>query len=227
MEKEEFVSTFLALAQEQEIPLSKSQAFLCYEYSRILLEWNQRVNLTRITDDREIILKHFLDALLPARWLPHEGLVLDVGTGPGFPGIPLKVFYPGLRMVLLETHRKKVSFLKVVLSRLRLENTWALQGRWEAFRQMDHPLAKERYDLIVMRALELEPEHLTSLASGILRPGGIFAWWAGPHVDRHNISSLLFEENARIVFHRTLSYELPLRAGSRQLLLWKRLDDVL
>lgn len=226
MEREEFIATLSALAREQEIPLLESQACLCYEYSRILLEWNRRVNLTRITDDREIILKHFLDSLLPARRLPHAGLAVDVGTGPGFPGIPLKILYPELRMVLLETHRKKVSFLKVVLSRLRLRGICVLQGRWELFDRIDHPIVREPYDLVVMRALELEREHLTLFASRILRPGGIFAWWAGPQVDRAGEVPFLHEEKAGIAFHRDLGYELPRDAGSRRLLLWKRLDDV-
>lgn len=226
MKAEEFIPTFSVLAKEQGVSLSEEQACLCYEFSVLLLEWNQRVNLTRITDPREMMVKHFLDSLIPACRLPSEGLAADVGTGAGFPGIPLKIFYPRLRMVLLETHRKKVSFLKVVLSRLRLENIWALQGRWETFEKTDHPLVKESYDLVVMRALELQKEHLSDFASKILRPGGIFAWWAGPRVNWREKSASFSDQKKGIVFDRCFNYELPLNEGDRQLLLWKRTNQI-
>jgi 16S rRNA (guanine527-N7)-methyltransferase len=222
MEKKKFTSNLLNLAREKDIPLSLHQAHLCYEHSSLMLKWNERINLTRITDDEEIVTKHFLDSFIPARFLPHKGLVVDVGTGAGFPGIPLKILHPELEMLLLETHRKRVSFLKVVLSRLGLDNIWALQGRWEAFHTIPHPLVKKNYALVVMRALELQEECLTLFASKVLEPGGLFAWWAGPHLDPRGKSFDLSQQIANMVFQGCFTYELPLNAGSRQLFLWKR-----
>lgn len=95
------------------------------QYRDELLRWNARINLTAITDDNEIIHKHFLDSLsiLEHITLRDGDSVIDVGTGAGFPGVVLKVYVPGIRLTLVEASRKKVSFLKFLVSRLQLHQT--------------------------------------------------------------------------------------------------------
>jgi 16S rRNA (guanine527-N7)-methyltransferase len=90
-------------------------------HARELLRWNEKINLTAITAAREIAVKHFLDALTAGSELPDTGTLLDVGTGAGFPGIPLKIIQPCLDVVLIDASRKKVSFLKHVLRLLELK----------------------------------------------------------------------------------------------------------
>ena len=155
MVNEDFLRTLLALMEEYGIPFSEEQAGICYEHISLMLDWNRRCNLTRITDSREIIEKHLLDSLIPARWLPRAGPAMDIGTGPGFPGIPLKVLHPELEMLLLESNRKKTSFLKVVLSRLSLLNVRVLESRWEELVHADHPLLETPLMLVTMRAVRL------------------------------------------------------------------------
>jgi 16S rRNA (guanine527-N7)-methyltransferase len=217
-----FTDRLLALAGELDVPLSMPQAQACCAHFRLMLEWNLRLNLTRITDVNEVLVKHFLDSMVPVSMLPHSGFALDVGTGPGFPGVPLKILHPDLHMVLLETARKKVSFLKVLLSSLPCDNMWAVQGRWEEFRFIAHPLAKRRYRLITMRAVRLQREHLEALAAEILEPGGVFAWWAGPCaiVKQEALNPSL--RDIGLVFEGEHSYSLPSISQHRRLLIWKK-----
>jgi 16S rRNA (guanine527-N7)-methyltransferase len=148
-------------------------------------------------------------------------MALDVGTGPGFPGIPLKILRPDLKMVLLEANHKKVAFLKVLLSRLGLKDLHALHGRWEAFPENPDPLCREKYTLITMRAVKLQTEHLTRFSARILATGGLFAWWAGPGENLQTADSSLLQE-ASMVFHGNFSYALPRASRPRQLFLWKK-----
>jgi 16S rRNA (guanine527-N7)-methyltransferase len=179
--------------------------------------------LTRITDCAGIIEKHILDSLIPSKWLPQSGAAIDIGSGPGFPGIPLKIAYPKLDVVLLESHRKKVSFLKVVLSQLPVRNVWALQGRWEEVLSIEPLLPKRSFRLATMRAVKMQSEYLCVAASRFLEPKGIFAWWAGPNADlgwqeEHRDDY----ERAGIEFQGSYSYSLPLTSQPRFLFVWKK-----
>lgn len=223
MVKEDFLGTLLALTEEYGITFSEEQAGICYEHVCSMLDWNRRCNLTRITDYREVIEKHLLDSLIPARWLPRAGPAMDIGTGPGFPGIPLKVLHPELEMLLLESNRKKASFLKVVLSRLPLRNVRVLQERWEDLVRKERLLLESPLMLVTMRAVILEPEHLSILASKILQPDGVFAWWAGPSADlkwqEHHRQTL---ESTGMVFEGPRCYSLPSASQLRYLFLWRK-----
>lgn len=223
MERKYFLETLLTLTREYRIPLSEEQAAACYQHISLMLTWNQRCNLTRITDPREIIEKHLLDSLIPARWLPRAGPALDVGTGPGFPGLPLAILQPELEMVLLESHRKKASFLKVLLAQWPAPNVRVLEGRWQDLLRTGHPPLKEPLELVTVRAVKLEPEHLTVLASRLLRENGVFAYWAGPEAD------LTWQQDHRerlagagMIFQDTHRYSLPSMAQSRHLFLWRK-----
>ncbi len=192
------------------------------EHISLMLEWNRHCNLTRITDFREIIEKHLLDSLIPARWLPQAGLAVDIGSGPGFPGIPLKILHPELEMLLLESQRRKASFLKIVLSKLGLQHISVLQARWETLTGRDRPFQKKPFKLAIMRAVKLEPKHLAAAASEILEPDGIFAWWAGPSADlRYDPQGGLFE-NTGMTFEGRYSYALPSASQPRYLFVWRK-----
>lgn len=219
MEKEDFVQELVGMAGQESVPLSREQAGMCYEHIALMLEWNRKVNLTRITDFREILSKHIMDSMIPALRLPTAGLALDVGTGPGFPGIPLGVLRPDLNVRLLEANRRKVSFLKAVLSRLPLRNIHAVQGRWEDLGRAGEVFSGERFNLVVMRAVRLEAGHLQSLAPAVLLPGGVFAWWAGPAAGK---DADLPAEGPEMAFEGSFSYELPVASSPRRLLIWRK-----
>jgi len=215
-----FIDILRRTASQAGVNLTPEQLRQCDLHRRLLLEWNRKVNLTRITDPEEMAVKHFLDSFLPAERLPREGRVLDVGSGAGFPGVPLKVLHPSLDVTLLEARRKKASFLKVLVARLGLKGLRAVQGRWEDFSASGGFGNEGGFRGVILRALELEERQLARWAPGILGSGGFLAWWAGPQatppsVDRTGGGGFL-------ALRERFEYRLPRGGGGRQLFVWQR-----
>ena len=135
------------------ISISEDQKSKFNCYCSILLEKNKVMNLTRITDEREIIIKHFVDSLMICKAIDMNNVekLIDVGTGAGFPGIPIKIMWPNIKVTLLDSLEKRVEFLKEVTEELGIENVEAIHGRAEDFGQDDN--YREQYDLCVSRAV--------------------------------------------------------------------------
>ncbi len=144
-------------AKQLGLSLTSEQVQRFQLYYEELVEWNGRVNLTAITDYEEVQTKHFLDSLtlVPALenelWLKEEFLLLDVGTGAGVPGVPLKIFLPRVRLFLLESIAKKITFLKHLVSHLNLAGVDILTGRAEDIAHQKN--YREKFDLVVSRAV--------------------------------------------------------------------------
>jgi 16S rRNA (guanine527-N7)-methyltransferase len=153
------------------VRLSAPQMELFTRYETELLEWNSRFNLTAIREPEGIRTKHFLDSLtcmLAFRDAPPSRLV-DIGTGAGFPGIPLKIILPNMRVTLVESVGKKAEFCRHVVSNLKLEGVEVLQARAEEIGQM--PAHRERYDWAVARAVASLPVLLEYLLP-LVKVGG-------------------------------------------------------
>ena len=155
------------------ISLSDQQQWIFQAYYGLLVAWSARTNLTTITDYPGVVTKHFLDSLACLAGL--EGVVagrrvIDVGSGAGFPGLPLKIACPDLRLTLLEATGKKAEFLTEVVNRLGLTDVTVLNARAE---QAGHdPAHRAAYDLAVARALAAMPV-LAELTLPFVRPGGL------------------------------------------------------
>ncbi len=133
------------------LELTDQQAVQFFQYYEFLLEKNKVMNLTAIVDFDEVILKHFIDSLMIHQIVIPKGRLIDVGTGAGFPGIPLKIIYPDLDVVLLDSLNKRVQFLNEVIQKLGLEKIIAIHGRAEDLAKKDN--YREQFDLCVSRAV--------------------------------------------------------------------------
>lgn len=146
-------------------------------HARELLHWNRSISLTTITDPRDVAVKHFLDSLAPAPLLPENAHLLDIGSGGGFPGIPLKVLLPSLTVTLIDASRKKINFLKYVIRSLSLTRTTALHARAES---LAHDSSRRNaFDVIICRALASLGEFIP-MALPLLKKDGMLISLKGP-----------------------------------------------
>lgn len=144
-------------------------------YIDLLLRWNRRISLTSITAPEEIVRTHFAESLLATKTVVKiHGRLADVGTGAGFPGIPLKMFLPSLRLTVIEPNAKKCAFLAEVLRMLELKDVEITQKRYDDVRRPDAP-----FDIVTARALGQFFE-FAEWAESVLAPGGHIMIWTGP-----------------------------------------------
>ena len=160
----------------EEFNLTQEQMSKFEKYLELLLEWNDKFNLTAITDKNDIEEKHFLDSLELIKFfdLKNKNL-LDVGSGAGFPGVPLAIAEPTLKVTLLEANGKKVSFLKEISKELNLNNVVVIQGRSEELKDREH------YDIVTARAVK-ELNILLEIAFHQVKVGGTFIAYKGPNI---------------------------------------------
>ena len=152
------------------------------KYRQILVEYNQHMNLTGITEQREVYIKHFLDsvAIFKNGYIADDLSVIDVGTGAGFPGLPLKICNPKIKLTLLDSLNKRINFLKTVGQELGLNEIEYVHGRAENIAQK--PEHREKYDIATARAVASLPV-LLELCVPYVKIGGFFICLKGPSVD--------------------------------------------
>jgi len=193
----EWKTVIIDAAAKLGIEVSKEQAALFAVHAREMVLWNRRINLTAVTDPYEIAIKHCVDSIAAVPFIQPGASLLDVGSGGGFPGIPLKIMLPSLNTTLLEVRRKRVSFLKHILRTLDFDDVGVLHERLEETAEL---LPPEGFDVIVSRAfsnLELFAAH----AMPLLNPGGCLVAYKGTRGDKLS-SELAGLQNTTIKYAR-------------------------
>ena len=140
---------FFSILEENGIHLNEIQIQQFQNYADMLIEWNQKMNLTAITDMDEIYEKHFLDSIIPSFKMKIQGSFCDVGAGAGFPSIPLKIVYPELKVTIVETLGKRITFLNALCETLCLKDVFCVHARAEDYAK-DH---REQFDIVSARAV--------------------------------------------------------------------------
>ena len=179
------------LAKEIDICLSENEINCFFEYKKLLKEWNEKINLTAITEDKDIIIKHFIDSLTINKYISSNSKIIDVGTGAGFPGIPIKIINKNIELTLLDSLNKRLLFLQTVRDSLELSNLEFVHGRAEDFGT--NPEYREKYDVATARAVA----NLNVLAEYCLpfvKVGGAFVCMKGSNVEEINDAKKAIEK---------------------------------
>ena len=166
-------TTFIRLCEQMKIKLTKEQLDLFDQYYQLLVAKNKVMNLTAVTDWEEVVIRHFTDSLSLVKAIDpdQEWRVLDLGTGAGFPGIPLKIVFPKLQIVLMDALNKRVLFLQEVIEALSLKEITAVHARAEELARKEE--YREQFDLCVSRAVA-NLSSLSELCLPFVKKGGLF-----------------------------------------------------
>lgn len=162
-----------------DIILKQKQLELFDRYTSLLLEWNQKFNLTAITELNDIIIDHYLDslAIFKTPYIEENSSIMDMGTGAGFPGIPIKILFPEMPLVLVDSLNKRTVFLKEVISQLDLKNIEVIHARAEDLGQ--NKQYRENYDLVLSRAVA-ELRVLSEYCLPMNKVNSLFISYKGP-----------------------------------------------
>lgn len=210
MNKEEFVLELKKIG----IEITDEQLVLLDNYYHLLIEWNEKINLTRITDEKDVYLKHFYDSLTLYRVidLNSDLSLCDVGTGAGFPGIVLKIVFPTLRVILVDALLKRVNFLKLVINELGLKNIEVYHDRAESFARVN----REKFDIVTSRAVA-NLRVLSEVSIPMVKVDGYFIPMKGLCDDElDEASDILKKLNSKVIC--VDNFTLPVENSQRSLI---------
>lgn len=148
--QEQFINKITQVFEKNNISLLPEQKQQFYKYYSLLIEWNEKFNLTAITEMEDVIVKHFLDSVIGSSFIKENSTIIDVGAGAGFPSLPLKIVRPDLKILLVDSVNKKITFLQEVIKKLNLNNVQAIHGRVEDVAKKEQ---RENFDYCVARAV--------------------------------------------------------------------------
>jgi len=207
-------------ARQLGIDLTAQQIASFDLYQRELLKWNAKVNLISAGTAGEIVTRHFLDSLTAAQFLSKQNIrLVDIGCGAGFPGIPLKIALPSLKLCLLEANRKKVSFLQHIIRLLHFDDTFILHDRTENIIRTD--IWREKFDVAISRA-SLKLPALLPLGNYFLAGGGLLITLKGQDVSAE-LNAALAAGNASTIY-QLFQYDInmPLLGPPRKIIIFQK-----
>lgn len=222
MNIKEFEDIFSQYLKEMDIVLNNKQFEQFYQYMNLLLDWNAKINLTAITEPKEVILKHFIDSLTINKYIRKDKSLVDIGTGAGFPGIPLKILRPDLKITLVDSLNKRINFINEVIRVLKLENINTVHSRIEEFGR--NKKYRECFDYVTSRAvanLSVLAEYMIPL--NII--GGSCICMKGANIEQERIDSLKAIEILGGHLEEIHEFNLPKSDIKRKIILIKKLKS--
>jgi 16S rRNA (guanine527-N7)-methyltransferase len=187
-------------------------------YLKELLKWGQKINLTTIRTEKGIVLRHFLDSLSVYPCLPRASTLLDIGSGAGFPGIPLKMVEPSLEVTLIDSVRKKVDFQRHIIRKLGLKGIETIHGRVQEKAILE--ALEGRFDIVMSRAFS-DLQTFLVLSLPFLRKGGIVLAMKG-RADRKEIRRFSEKEGFPYQLQKIIPFFLPYSSLKRSILLFEK-----
>lgn len=194
------------------------------KYKDLLIEWNKNINLTAIEDEKEIYIKHFIDSIscLTTNYIKDGDKIIDVGTGAGFPGIPIKMILENVDLTLLDSLNKRINFLKEVCTSADFKSVEFVHGRAEDFGQ--NPDYREKYDIATARAVAGLPV-LLELCVPFIKVGGYFVCLKGPSLDEELKQSKKAIEELGMEFVERVDIKLPHTDIKHNILVLKKIKN--
>ena len=209
------IETFIKEVEKLNISVTKENLASLAKYKDLLVEYNKKFNLTAIKSDEEIYLKHFYDSLtlIKAYSLNGNLKLLDIGTGAGFPGLVLKIFYPDLELTLLDSNHKKIAFLEVVIKELNLKNVTCINSRAENLPKT----YREYFDIVTSRAVA-HLRILLELSIPYLKVGGKLIAMKGLSEEEIKESAKILEKLDSTIVD-AIKFNLPIEGSNRSLVI--------
>lgn len=216
MANDQTMDLFARLLADHRITLSEQQAARFETYFAELVDWNTRMNLTAITEREQVFVKHFYDSLSLSFFVSLDEVetLADVGSGAGFPGIPLKIMYPRLHLTIIDSLNKRVQFLTHLVNKLGLTGVRCLHARAEDAARL--PELRDAFDLVTARAVARLPL-LNELCLPFVKPGGRFVAMKGPDVGEETAQSARSLRELRGELAKVHDFRLPLEEAARHL----------
>jgi len=200
-------------AKKKEIFLKSEELEFFEKYLFLIEEWNKKINITSIKNKEEVAIKHFLDSLLVLKHVFLFGKIADIGTGGGFPGIPLKIVEPSLEMFLIEPIRKRANFLRTVISNLGLKKITVFNGRAENFNE------KNFFDFTISRALS-DIKTFCELSFPLLKPEGYLVAMKGKETEKEIAALKSLEKKIKVI--KKIPFDLPQKSGARSIIVLQK-----
>nr|WP_285853441.1 16S rRNA (guanine(527)-N(7))-methyltransferase RsmG [Sporosarcina luteola] len=207
--------------KEQGIPLTEHQLQQFNKYFHTLVEWNEKMNLTAITDSPSVYLKHFYDSITAAFYTDLTGnkSICDVGAGAGFPSIPLKICFPNLSVTIVDSLNKRITFLTELANELELDTVRFIHSRAEDFGQ--NPKYREKFDIVTARAVA-RLSVLSELCLPLVKEGGIFVSMKGAAAEEELMDAKKAINVLGAELVEKFSFNLPLEESERNIFILKK-----
>lgn len=222
MEFNEFLQMLVFDAKKIGISIDEQRADTFYKYMQQLLEWNEKINLTAITEPKDIILKHFIDSITIEKYIKKNAKVVDIGTGAGFPGIPLAIIRKDVDITLMDSLNKRIKFLNEVIAKNNLSHVMAVHGRAEELAISNE--YREQFDIATSRAVA-SLNVLLEYMLPFVRVGGYCICMKGANIEEEKENSKRALELLGGTIEKIDSFVLPNTEFGRSVVIVKKIGS--